>query len=209
MDDRPATINDEVQLRGLYQEPMELALLKQLDRLDDHCRNFIAHSPFLVIGSTRPGRGTDVSPRGDAPGFARVLDANTIAIPDRPGNNRLDTMSNIAADAEVGLLFFIPGIDETLRVNGRARLSRDPALLAAAAIKGREPRLVIVITVREAFLHCGKALKRSRLWHDDYRVEKKDFPSLGRMIVEQTKPKQITVEQADAFIEDNYVTGLY
>jgi uncharacterized protein len=209
MDDRPATISDEVQLRGLYQEPMELALLKQLDRLDDHCRNFIAHSPFVVIGSTRPGRGTDVSPRGDAPGFARVLDANTIAIPDRPGNNRLDTMSNIAADAEVGLLFFIPGIDETLRVNGRAQLSRDPALLAAAAVKGREPRLVIVVTVREAFLHCGKALKRSRLWHDDYRVEKKDFPSLGRMIVEQTKPKQITVEQADAFIEDNYVTGLY
>lgn len=209
MDDRPATINDEVQLRGLYQEPMELALLKQLNRLDDHCRNFIAHSPFVVIGSTRPGRGTDVSPRGDAPGFARVLDANTIAIPDRPGNNRLDTMSNIMADAEIGLLFFIPGIDETLRVNGRARLSRDPALLAAAAVKGREPRLVIVVTVREAFLHCGKALKRSRLWHDDYRVEKKDFPSLGRMIVEQTKPKQITVEQADAFIEDNYVTGLY
>jgi uncharacterized protein len=209
MDDRPATINDEVQLRGLYQEPMELALLKQLDRLDDHCRNFIAHSPFVVIGSTRPGRGTDVSPRGDAPGFARVLDANTIAIPDRPGNNRLDTMSNITADAEIGLLFFIPGIDETLRVNGQARLSRDPALLAAAAVNGREPRLVIVVTVREAFLHCGKALKRSRLWHDDYRVEKKDFPSLGRMIVEQTKPKQISVEQADAFIEDNYVTGLY
>ena len=209
MDDRPATIDSEVQLRGLYQEPMELALLKQLDRLDDHCRNFIAHSPFMVIGSTRPGRGTDVSPRGDAPGFARVLDANTIAIPDRPGNNRLDTMSNIMADAEIGLLFFIPGIDETLRVNGRARLSRDPALLAAAAVKGREPRLVIVVSVREAFLHCGKALKRSRLWHDDYRVEKKDFPSLGRMIVEQTKPKQISVEQADAFIEDNYVTGLY
>jgi uncharacterized protein len=209
MDDRPAAINDEVQLRGLYQEPMELALLKQLDRLDDHCRNFIAHSPFVVIGSTRAGRGTDVSPRGDAPGFARVLDANTIAIPDRPGNNRLDTMSNIMADAEIGLLFFIPGIDETLRVNGRARLSRDPALLAAAAVNGREPRLVIVVTVREAFLHCGKALKRSRLWHDDYRVEKKNFPSLGRMIVEQTKPKQISVEQADAFIEDNYVTGLY
>jgi uncharacterized protein len=209
MDDRPATIDDEVQLRSLYQQPMELALLKQLDRLDEHCRNFLAHSPFVVIGSTRPGRGTDVSPRGDAPGFARVLDANTIAIPDRPGNNRLDTMSNIVADSEVGLLFFIPGIDETLRINGRARLSRDPGLLADAAVNGREPRLMIVVTVREAFLHCGKALKRSRLWRDDYRVEKKDFPSLGRMIVEQTKPKQMTVEQADAFIEDNYVTGLY
>jgi uncharacterized protein len=209
MDDRPATIDSESQLRDLYQEPMELALLKQLDRLDEHCRNFLAHSPFAVIASTRPGRGTDVSPRGDAPGFARVLDANTIAIPDRPGNNRLDTLSNIVADAEVGLLFFIPGIDETLRVNGTARLTRDPELLAAAAVNGRDPRMIVLVTVREAFLHCGKALKRSRLWHDDYRVEKKDFPSLGRMIVEQTKPKAITVEQADAVVEEGYVNGLY
>jgi uncharacterized protein len=203
------TIGTETQLRGLYQDPMELALLKQLDRLDDHCRNFLAHSPFAVIASTRPGRGTDVSPRGDAPGFARVLDDNTIAIPDRPGNNRLDTLSNIVADAEVGLLFFIPGIDETLRVNGTARLTRDPGLLGAAAVNGREPRMIILVTVREAFLHCGKALKRSRLWHDDYRVEKKNFPSLGRMIVEQTKPKEITVEQADAVVEEGYVNGLY
>ena len=204
-----ATVDDEAGLRGLYKQPMGLAVLKQLDRLDAHCRNFLAHSPFVVIGSTRPGRGTDVSPRGDAPGFARVLDDHTIAIPDRPGNNRLDTLSNIVTDAEVGLLFFIPGIDETLRVNGVAKLSRDPDLLAAAAVEGREPRLVILVTVREAFLHCGKALKRSRLWHDDYRVDKKSFPSLGRMIVEQTKPKDVTVEQAETFIAENYVTGLY
>jgi len=216
MDDRtsvPAAVvdvvSDEAGLRGLYKPPMELAVLKQLDRLDAHCRNFLAHSPFVVIGSTRPGRGTDVSPRGDAPGFARVLDDHTIVIPDRPGNNRLDTLSNIVTDAEVGLLFFIPGIDETLRVNGTARLSRDHEFLAAAAIGGREPRLVIVVTVREAFLHCGKALKRSRLWHEDYRVDKKAFPSLGRMIVEQTKPKDVTVEQAETFIAENYVTGLY
>src|SRR5579863_3103882 len=204
-----ATVDDEAGLRGLYKEPMELALLKQLDRLDTHCRNFLAHSPFVVIGSTRAGRGTDVSPRGDAPGFARVLDDHTIAIPDRPGNNRLDTMSNIVTDAEVGLLFFIPGIDETLRVNGTARLTREPELLATAAVNGREPRLVILVAVREAFLHCGKALKRARLWHDDYRVERKSFPSLGRMIVEQTKPGDVTVEQAEAYIENNYVTGLY
>jgi uncharacterized protein len=211
MDDRTnvAALSDEVSLRGLYPQPRELAILKQLDRLDGHCRNFIAHSPLLVLGSTRDGRGTDVSPRGDAPGFARVLDDHTIAIPDRPGNNRLDTMSNIVADAEVGLLFFIPGIDETLRVNGTARLSRDPQLLAAAAVEGREPRLVILVTVREAFLHCGKALKRARFWHDDYRLERKSFPSLGRMIVEQTKPANVTVEQAEAYIENNYVTGLY
>jgi uncharacterized protein len=212
MDDRTVTSNsvsDEAALRGLYQPPMELAVLKQLDRLDGHCRNFLAHSPFAVIGSTRPGRGTDVSPRGDAPGFARVLDDHTIAIPDRPGNNRLDTMSNIVADADVGLLFFIPGIDETLRINGTARLSHEPALLAAAAVNGREPRLVILVTVREAFLHCGKALKRSKLWHEDYRVEKSSFPSLGRMIVEQTKPANVTVEQADAVVEDGYLTKLY
>ena len=138
-----------------------------------------------------------------------MLDDHTIAIPDRPGNNRLDTLSNIVTDADVGLLFFIPGIDETLRINGTAKLSRDTELLSAAAVGGREPRLVILVTVREAFLHCGKALKRSRLWHDDYRVDKKSFPSLGRMIVEQTKPKDVTVEQAETFIAENYVTGLY
>jgi PPOX class probable FMN-dependent enzyme len=212
MDDQAldaSTVSDEPALRGLYQTPMELALLKQLDRLDGHCRNFIAHSPFVVIGSTRDGHGTDVSPRGDAPGFARVLDDHTIAIPDRPGNNRLDTMSNITADAAVGLLFFIPGIDETLRVNGTAQLNREPELLAAAAVNGREPRLVILVTVREAFLHCGKALKRSRLWHDDYRLDRQSFPSLGRMIVEQAKTARVSVEQAEAFIADNYVTGLY
>jgi uncharacterized protein len=212
MDDRVANsaqVADETALRSLYQPPMELAVLKQLDRLDDHCRNFLAHSPFAVIGSTRPGRGTDVSPRGDAPGFARVLDDHTIAIPDRPGNNRLDTMSNIVADAEVGLLFFIPGIDETLRINGTARLSQEPELLGAAAVNGREPRLVILVSVREAFLHCGKALKRSKLWHDDYRIDKRSFPSLGRMIVEQTKTSKVTVAQADAVVEDGYANKLY
>jgi hypothetical protein len=211
VDDQTANLDvgDETQLRGLYDEPMELAVLKQLDRLDAHCRNFLAHSPLAVIGSSRAGRGTDVSPRGDAPGFVRVIDDHTIAIPDRPGNNRLDTMANIVTDAEVGLLFFIPGIDETLRINGTARLSRDPELLAAAAVNGRNPRLVILVTVREAFLHCGKALKRSKLWHDDYRLERKSFPSLGRMIVEQTKTAKLTVEQADEVVEAGYRTKLY
>jgi uncharacterized protein len=212
MDDRTADLNligNEDALRGLYEAPSSLALLKQLDHLDTHCRNFLAHSPFCVIASTRAGRGTDVSPRGDAPGFVRVLDDWTIAIPDRPGNNRLDTMSNITADADVGLLFFIPGIDETLRINGTARLSRDPELLAASAIKDRAPRLVILVTVKETFLHCGKALLRSKLWHGDYRVDKKSFPSLGRMIVEQTKTDHVTVEQADAFVEEGYANKLY
>src|SRR5260370_962041 len=137
---------------------------------DDHCRNFLAHSPFAVIGSTRPGRGTDVSPRGDAPGFARVLDDHTIAIPDRPGNNRLDTLSNIVTDADVGLLFFIPGIDETLRINGSARLSQDPELLAATAFNGRAPRLVILVTANKAFLHPFNPPLRSTLPTTHFRA---------------------------------------
>ena len=196
-------------LRQLYSAPKERAVSKQLSRLDQHCSRFIATSPFVVIASGSTGAYMDASPRGGDPGFVKIPDDKTLLIPDAPGNNRLDTLSNIVPDAEVGLLFFIPGIDETLRVNGIAKLSRDPELLAGAAVQGREPRLVILVTVREAFLHCGKALKRSRLWHDDYRVDKKSFPSLGRMIVEQTKPKDVTVEQAETFIAENYVTGLY
>ena len=146
---------DEAALRSSYEPPMGLAVLKQLDHLDAHCRHFISLSPFLTIGSMRQGQGLDVSPRGDAPGFVRVLDERTLAIPDRPGNRRLDTLANIVADAEVGLLFFIPGIEETLRVNGTARVSRDPRLLAAAAVIGRVALAAILVSVRVAFLHCG------------------------------------------------------
>lgn len=205
----PGEICDEGSLRALYGEPSELARLKQLDHLDPHCRRFIGQSPFLVIGTTRAGSGTDVSPRGDAPGFVQVIDDQTLAIPDRLGNNRVDTMSNLVHDPAVGLIFFIPGIDETLRVNGTATLSRDPALLQGMAVHGKLPKLAIKVAVREAFLHCGKALKRSKLWHDDYKITPKNFPSLGRIIVEQVKPANITVEEADARVEDGYKNRLY
>ena len=200
---------DEAALRSSYEPPMGLAVLKQLDHLDAHCRHFISLSPFLTIGSMRQGHGLDVSPRGDAPGFVRVLDDRTLAIPDRPGNRRLDTLANIVADAEVGLLFFIPGIEETLRVNGTARVSRDPRLLEAAAVNGRDALAAILVSVREAYLHCGKALKRSRLWAEDYKVAKAGFPTLGRMVVEQTKTKEVTVAQAEALIADDYANGMY
>ena len=182
-----ATVNDEAGLRGLYKPPMELAVLKQLDRLDAHCRNFLAHSPFAVIGSTRPGRGTDVSPRGDAPGFARVLDDNTIAIPDRPGNNRLDTLSNIVTDADVGLLFFIPGIDETLRINGTARITDDARLLESSAVNNRMPKVGIVIKVEEALLHCAKALVRSALWDGSRHIDRSILPSYAQMLLEHVQ----------------------
>ena len=207
--DRPddAPIRDERGLRTLFAEPSDLVRRKQLDRLDRHCRNFIAHSPLLVIGSTRPGKGTDVSPRGDTPGFVQVIDDRTLAIPDRPGNNRIDTLSNLVHAPEVGLIFFIPGIDETLRVNGIARVSRDEALLAKAEVQGKRPKVAIVVDVREAFLHCGKALKRARLWGGDYRQDPKAFPSLGRMIADQVGG--VSVEKAEAAVEESYKKRLY
>ena len=201
---------DETALRALYPEPSRFAYVKQLDRLDEHCRRFIAMSPFLVIGSSRPGRGTDVSPRGDAPGFVRVLDERTLAIPDRPGNNRLDTLSNLLATAEVGLLFMVPGLEEMLRVNGMASLSRDPELLEASMVTGKLPRMMVVIAVREVFYHCSKAAKRARLWQDDYRVDPKSVPSLGRILVEQAKLQgTMTVEEADAAVERSAKQNLY
>jgi PPOX class probable FMN-dependent enzyme len=197
------------ELRPLYNGPSALVRAKQIDRIDAHCRSFIARSPLVMIGSSHPERGADVSPRGDAPGFVQVLDEHHLAIPDRPGNNRLDTLENLLANPAVGLFFLVPGIEETLRVNGTARLSRSQPLLDIMAVDGKVPKLAIVVTVSEAFLHCAKALKRARLWADDYRIDRKQLPTLGRMIVEQARPVGLTAEEADARIEADYRTNLY
>jgi PPOX class probable FMN-dependent enzyme len=138
-----------------------------------------------------------------------VIDEHHLAIPDRPGNNRLDTLENLLANPAVGLFFLVPGIEETLRVNGTARLSRSQPLLDIMAVDGKVPKLAIVVTVSEAFLHCAKALKRARLWADDYRIDRKQLPTLGRMIVEQARPVGLTAEEADARIEADYRTNLY
>jgi uncharacterized protein len=159
-------IEDEDTLRARYASPRFLPVLDQLDR---SCRLFIAHSPIVVIGSTQPGNGIDVSPRGDAPGFVRVLDEHTLVIPDRRGNNRLDSMTNLLVNNEIGLFFMIPGVHESLRIKGTARLSREPEHLMAAELQGQQPNTVIVVTVTWAFIHCGKALNRSKVWENDYR----------------------------------------
>jgi uncharacterized protein len=197
------------ELRPLYNGPSVLVRAKQIDRIDVHCRSFIARSPLVMIGSTHPERGADVSPRGDAPGFVQVLDEHHLAIPDRPGNNRLDTLENLLANPAVGLFFLVPGVEETLRVNGTARLSRSQPLLDIMPVDGKVPKLAIVVTVSEAFLHCAKALKRARLWADDYRIDRRQLPTLGRMIVEQARPVGLTAEEADARIEADYRTNLY
>jgi uncharacterized protein len=201
------TIRDVAELRRTYPPPMERSVLKSLKHVDSHMRSFIALSPLVCIGSCGDN-GADVAPRGDAPGFVHVLDEVTLLIPDWPGNNRLDALTNIVSDPRVGLLFFIPGFDETLRVNGVATISVDPALTRRWDVNGKHPRSVLRVSVREAFLHCGKALIRSRLWKDDYKVERSRLPSYGQMLKDQTKLPQ-TTEQFEAIVAESYRDRLY
>lgn len=205
------TVDD---LRGSYGEPMDLAVKKSIPKLDKHCKAFIERSPFLCIGTSGKDGKADVSPRGDPPGFVQILDDNTLLIPDRPGNNRLDTMSNIVENPNVGLIFLIPGFDDTLRVNGTASIVKGDERLENSAIRGKAPTVGIRVEVQEAFLHCAKAFKRSRLWDPDAHQDRSEFPSLARMILEQTAPpeeppSEDEVKDADEFVEDNYKTGLY
>jgi PPOX class probable FMN-dependent enzyme len=174
------------QLRQLYAQPTERAVKKQIAALDRHCRRFIELSPFVLLATTGAAHQLDASPRGGEPGFCKVTDGGALLIPDAPGNNRLDSFENIVTTAQVGLLFLIPGFDETLRVNGRAVLSQDEAELLACRSEKRTPKLVIRVDVEAAYLHCAKAFMRSRLWDPAARVERGALPTSGRMISEQT-----------------------
>ncbi len=180
---------------------------KVLHALDRHCRAFIALSPFLVLASADAEGRVDASPRGDPPGFVQVLDDRTLLLPDRRGNNRVDSFGNILDAPGVGLIFFVPGIDETLRVNGTARLLTDAEALAGSSIAGKAPRTGLLIAVDEAFFHCAKALRRARLWDPAAQVERSTFPSLGRILAEQTQA--FSVEEAERRIEDSYRTRMY
>lgn len=172
-------------LRALYGAPGERSARKQLAALDPHCRRFVALSPFVLLATSGADGLCDVTPRGDAPGFVAVADDRTLLMPDRPGNNRLDSLMNILDRPGVGLLFVIPGVDETLRVNGTAEILVDPALLQRFAADGRAPKTVLRIEVREAYLHCAKAFMRSRLWDPAAQVDRSSLPSMGQMLKDQ------------------------
>lgn len=200
-------VEDIAEIRGLYGAPSERAVKKQLTRFDHHCRAFIARSPFLVIASSDPSGRCDASPKGDAPGFVEVLDNTTLLIPDRLGNNRIDTLSNLLASPGVGLIFFVPGLSETLRVNGRASVTVDPALLERCSVNGKVPRSGIVVAAEEVYFHCGKALIRSDLWNPEKQLKKTDFPSLGRIIADQIGG--MSVQDSERMTEESYRTRLY
>jgi len=196
-----------VNLRDTYPPPVPRAVLKVQTAIDGHMRAFIARSPFLCLG-TSSAAGADVTPRGDAPGFVQVLDEHTLLIPDWPGNNRLDTLGNLQENPAVAMLFFVPGVQETLRVNGRAEISMDPALVARGDVGGRHPRSVLRVHVAEAFMHCGKALIRSRLWAADAQIDRGELPSYGQMLKDQTKLPE-SAEEMQRSLENGYKNRLY
>jgi PPOX class probable FMN-dependent enzyme len=174
-------------LRQLYGPARERALKKEIPALDAHATRFVGLSPFVVLASSDAQGHMDASPRGGEPGFVKVLDAQTLLIPDSPGNNRLDTLENIVATGQLGTLFMVPGFDETLRVNGTAVLSTDPADLALCADARRTPALVIRLTVASVYLHCAKAFMRSQLWDTQRHTDRAQMPSMGEMLRDQIK----------------------
>jgi PPOX class probable FMN-dependent enzyme len=202
-------ITSEEGLRDLLGKPSELVIKKQLSVLDRHCRTFLSLSPFMLLGTANADGDCDVSPRGDAPGFVAVIDDKHIAIPDRPGNRRIDSLRNIVQNGRVGLLFMIPGVEETLRINGRAWLTREPALLEQLTARGKVPTLAIGVEVDEAFLHCAKAFKRSQLWDNATWPERTALPTLAEMVHDQTCLTDISVEDLEKNLAVSYVKNLY
>ena len=182
-------------LDELYRPPGKLVLDKVLDHVEKHGRAFIGLSPFCVVSAAGPDGAMDVSPRGGEPGFVHVSeDGRTLYLPDRPGNNRLDTIRNLlSGPGRIGLMFMIPGFDDVLRVNGRASATADPDLLATFVEFGKTPRLVLMIAVEEVFLHCPKAIMRARLWEADAQVERSALPSGAEMIFEQLEMGKVPV----------------
>jgi len=176
------------QLEALYGDRMPTSIVKEIDHVSDGYRKLIEAAPFVAVATSGP-EGLDCSPKGDPAGFVRILDDKTLAIPDRPGNNRIDGFRNIVRDPRIALLFLIPGVGETLRVNGRASISVEPALMQSFAVNGKLPRCVLIVHIESIFFHCAKAIMRSKLWDEGTKVDRKSLPSTGAIIAELSRGK--------------------
>ena len=198
-----ASIDD---VRARHPAAMSRATGKVLSRLDKHCRAMIARATFVVIG-THGSKGADVSPRGDPAGFVRVLDDGYLLLPDRIGNNRFDSMENIFETGRIGMLFLVPGMSEILRVNGRARIIDDAAVLAESAVQGRAPRIGVLVEVIEAYLHCAKAINRSGLWDASRHIDRNELPSYGAMLVDHCEG--LSQEESDRQGAEMASRGMY
>jgi len=203
----PDDIKTVDELVDHYGEPKGHLAEKEKPALSVHCRRFLELSPFCVLSTSAAGDGpADCSPRGDAPGFVHVIDDTTIAIPDRPGNRRTDTFHNIVENPEVAVMFMVPGLNEVMRLNGRARLTTDPALLEKMVANGKPPLAALVIDIRYVYFHCGKAIIRADLWNPDNKVQKGDFPTLGQINQDWYG---VDKDEIDARLADDYANNLY
>ena len=200
-------VTSEEALAALYAAPMETSLAKEIDHVSPHYGAFIEAAPFFALATSGP-EGLDCSPRGDHAGFVRVADPKTVLIPDRRGNNRIDSLKNIVRDPRVALLFLIPGVGETLRINGRAAISVDPKLLASFAVDGKPPRTVIVVSVDRVYFQCARAIMRSKLWDPERRIERTSLPSTGTILAELSKGK-VGGESYDREMPERLKAGLY
>ena len=185
---RDHLITSMEQLQLLYDEKLPTSVIKEIDHINDGYRKLIEAAPFVAVATSGP-EGLDCSPKGDAPGFVRILDEKTLAIPDRPGNNRIDSFRNIMRDPRIALLFLIPGIGETLRVNGRASISIDPDLMQGFAVGGKVPRSILIVHIESIYFHCSKAIVRSKLWEEATKIDRKSLPSTGTIIAELSSGK--------------------
>jgi uncharacterized protein len=204
------TIRDEPQLRAVIGSPVEVTVAKVAERLNDLTKQFIERSPFVCVGTATPGGGLDVSPRGDPAGFVRILDERTLLLPERPGNRLADTLTSLLSDPRIALLFLIPGVGDTFRVNGRAVIVDDPELLEASAVEGSVPRLGILVSIEEAYTQCSKALIRSDLWNPERQIDRSELPSSGRILRSLTDP-EFDAEEYDRARAARYARreGLY
>lgn len=202
-------LTTEQELHDLLGTPEGLAAHKVIHHLDEHCRDFIARSPFMLMATANADGACDVSPRGDAPGFVLVLDEHRLVIPERKGNRRIDSMRNLLGNPHCGLIFLIPGLRETLRINGRACVTRDPALLEQMAANGVVPQVGIGVVVEECYLQCGKALQRSQLWQAGSWLPAAELPSAARILADHAKAVGLSVEAVEARLEEGYVKRLY
>jgi PPOX class probable FMN-dependent enzyme len=203
-------VKDVTELRAeLYPEPGGLVWDKEVPTLDDHCREFLARSPFMLLATSSGDGRCDVSPRGGPPGFVRVLDETRLAFADLTGNRRIDSLRNVAESPRVGMLFLLPGFRETLRVNGRAYLTRDPEVLRACDVPGRTADLAVGVAVEKAFLHCAKALIRSKLWEPASWPARESLPSAARILYDHVQMESTSVEAVDDLLEDNYRRELW
>ena len=202
-------VKSDEELRSLLGTPSKNVANKTIKHLDDHCRNFISKSPIVFLSTADENGHCDTSPRGDAPGFVHIVDDHHFVIPERPGNKRMDSLRNILANPHIGLIFVIPGLEETLRVNGQACVIRDPNLLSQMAVNGKVTLLGIGVKVEECYIHCAKAFKRSKLWYSETWLAKDLLPRPAQILADHINLPDVTGETVQASLEESYSKRLY